>query len=97
MEAVGLVIHVVLWVFIGFLWIRFVVDWVQVFARQWTPRGVLLVTLETVYSATDPPIRALRKVIKPIRIGSVALDLSFLLVLVLAYVLLTVNRSVLLT
>jgi YggT family protein len=95
-HAVGLVIHIVLWCFIGLLWIRVVVDWVQVFARSWTPHGVLLVLLEIVYSATDPPIKALRRVIPPLRIGNFALDLSFLLVIISAYVLLSINDRVLL-
>ncbi len=64
------------------------------FARSWSPRGVLLVLLEVVYSVTDPPIKALRRVIPPLRIGSVALDLSFLIVLVAAYILLRVNAMV---
>jgi YggT family protein len=76
------------------LWVRFVVDWVQVFARSWSPRGVLLVGLEVVYSVTDPPIKALRKVIPPLRIGNFALDLSFLLVMVIAYVLLYINTRI---
>nr|WP_281380924.1 YggT family protein [Nocardioides panaciterrulae] len=82
--------------FLALLWIRFVVDWVQVFARSWTPRGPLLVLLEAVYSVTDPPIRALRRVIPPLRLGSVALDLSFLIVMIAAYVLLTINDRILL-
>ncbi len=94
MLLVGQVIHGVLYTFIGLLWVRFVVDWVQVFARSWEPRGVLLVVLEIVYSITDPPINALRRIIKPIRIGNFALDLSFLLVMVLAYLLLVVNAMV---
>jgi YggT family protein len=89
-----MVIEIVLWVFIAFLWIRFVVDWVQVFARQWVPRGALLVGLEGVYSTTDPPIKALRRVIPPLRIGSISLDLSFLIVLIAAYVLLRINRGI---
>lgn len=88
MHVVGLVLYVALWIFIAFLWARFVVDWVQVFARSWSPRGVLLVVLEAVYSVTDPPIKALRRVIPPLRLGSLVLDLSFLIVLVAAYVLL---------
>lgn len=96
MYAVGQVIHFLLWFFIVLLWVRFVVDWVQVFARSWSPSGPLLVVLEIVYSATDPPIKALRRVIPPLRIGSIALDLSFLIVLVGAYVLLRVNDSLLL-
>ncbi len=88
MHVVGLVLYVALWVFIAFLWVRFVVDWVQVFARNWSPRGVLLVVLEAVYSVTDPPIKALRRVIPPLRLGNLVLDLSFLIVLVAAYLLL---------
>ena len=96
MSVVGQVIHFLLWCFIVLLWVRFIVDWVQVFARSWSPKGPLLVILEVVYSVTDPPIKALRRVIPPLRIGSIALDLSFLLVLVAAYVLLNVNDAVLL-
>lgn len=88
MAVVGQVLYGAVLVFIALLWARFIVDWVQVFARQWTPKGPLLVVLEIVYSITDPPILALRKVIPPLRIGSFALDLSFLLVLVAAYLLL---------
>ena len=86
MEIVGSIIHVLLFTFIALLWVRFIVDWVQVFARAWEPHGVLLVLLEIVYSITDPPINLLRRFIKPIRIGSFALDLSFILVMILAYV-----------
>ena len=93
MQTFGSILVVILLVFIGLLWIRFIVDWVQVFARQWEPRGPLLVALEGVYSATDPPIVALRRVIPPLRIGSVALDLSFLLVMVAAWLLLNVVRT----
>jgi YggT family protein len=94
LHPVGQVIAGLLWFFIALLWIRFIVDWVQVFARSWSPRGVLLVLLEVVYSITDPPIKALRRVIPPLRIGSIALDLSFLIVLVGAYILLRVNAMV---
>ncbi|HET8959147.1 YggT family protein [Nocardioides sp.] len=94
MQIVGSIIYVLLFIFIALLWVRFVVDWVQVFARSWTPRGVLLVILEVVYSVTDPPIKALRRVIPPLRIGNFALDLSFLIVLVAAYVLLRVTQVV---
>ena len=97
MHPVGQVIEGLLWFFIALLWVRFIVDWVQVFARSWTPRGVLLVLLEVVYSVTDPPIKALRRVIPPLRIGNFALDLSMLIVFVGAYVLLRINRGVLLS
>ena len=94
MHIAGQIIEGLLWFFIAMLWIRFVVDWVQIFARSWVPRGLLLVVLEFVYSVTDPPIKALRKVIPPLRLGNFALDLSFIIVMIVAYVLLYVNRSV---
>ena len=96
MHVVGSIIEIVLWVFIALLWIRFVVDWVQIFARAWVPRGVMLLLLEAVYSTTDPPIKALRRVIPPLRIGSISLDLSFLIVMIAAYVLLQINRQIML-
>lgn len=94
MQIFGQTLYIILFVFIALLWVRFIVDWVQVFARQWEPRGPLLVALEGVYSATDPPIVALRRVIPPLRIGSVALDLSFLLVMVGAWLLLNVVATI---
>ncbi|MFA6576843.1 MAG: YggT family protein [Nocardioides sp.] len=97
MYIAGRIIDVVLWVFIGMLWVRFIVDWVQVFARSWSPRGLVLVLLEGVYSVTDPPIKALRRVIPPLRIGNFALDLSFIIVMISAYVLRIINASVLLS
>ena len=87
MQIFGQTLYMLLLVFIGLLWIRFIVDWVQVFARSWSPRGVLLVLLEVVYSITDPPIKALRRVVPPLRLGQVALDLSFIIVLIAALLL----------
>jgi len=85
------VIYVLLWIFLAFLWVRFIVDWVQVFARSWRPHGVLLVALEGVYTVTDPPINALRRVIPPLRLGAMAIDFSFLIVMLAAYLLLRID------
>jgi YggT family protein len=57
---------------------RVVFDWVQVFARDWRPRGVMLVLAEAIYTLTDPPLRALRKVIPPLTLGQVRIDLGFI-------------------
>jgi YggT family protein len=62
---------------------RLVLDWVQAFAREWRPKGVVLVVAEVVYSITDPPLRALRKVIPPLQLGSVRLDLAFFVLFLL--------------
>jgi YggT family protein len=84
---VGSILLFALNIFLGLLFVRLVVDWVQVFARSWTPRGPVLVVLEVVYSITDPPILFVRRFVPPLRIGSVALDTSFLIVLVVVYLL----------
>jgi YggT family protein len=64
-----------------------VLSWIQVYARTWSPRGILLVIAEGVYSATDPPLRFLRRYIPSVRLGNVALDLSFILLFLVVYVL----------
>ena len=97
MLIVGLIIDRVLGLFILLLFVRLIVDWIQMFARSWTPRGPVLVILETVYTITDPPIKALRKVIPPLRLGGVAIDLSFLAVLLICYVLRALNGYLLLS
>jgi YggT family protein len=89
-SAVASVVYLALWLFIGLLFVRFIVDWVQVFARSWSPSGPILVVLEIVYTITDPPILFLRRFIPPLRLGTVALDLSFMLVLIICYLLLSV-------
>ena len=66
---------------------RMILGWIQVYARSWSPTGVVLVIAECVYTATDPPLRFLRRYIRPLRIGSVALDLSFMLLFLVVYVL----------
>ncbi|MCU1535775.1 MAG: hypothetical protein JWP82_126 [Humibacillus sp.] len=62
---------------------RFVIDWVQVLARSWKPTGPVLVIAEGIYTVTDPPLRALRKVIPSPNLGGVRLDLSFLVLMLL--------------
>ncbi|GAA1784769.1 MAG: YggT family protein [Actinobacteria bacterium] len=60
---------------------RLVFEWVQVFARDWRPKGPVLVVAEAIYTATDPPLKALRRVIPPLRLGNVGIDLSFLVLM----------------
>jgi YggT family protein len=76
--VVGGILLLALQIFFVLLIARLVLDYVQMFARSWQPRGVMLVIAEVVYSVTDPPLRALRRVIPPLRLGGISLDLSFL-------------------
>jgi YggT family protein len=94
---VGEIIALVLGIFIVLLFVRLIVDWVQFFARSWTPRGPVLVVLEGVYSATDPPVRALRRIIPPLRLGGMAIDLSFVALLIICYILQRLNQVIFLS
>ncbi len=96
MQVAGSIVELVLWIFILMLFLRFIMDWVQMFARSWTPRGPALLLLEIDYSVTDPPIRAVRRILPPIRLGGMALDLSPMVVLIVCYLLLSLNRAILL-
>ncbi|HEX2550387.1 MAG TPA: YggT family protein [Nocardioidaceae bacterium] len=87
MGPVASILDLILFVFLGLMLIRLVVDWVQVFARSWTPSGPVLVVLEVVYSITDPPIKFVRRFVPPLRLGAVMLDTSFLIVLIVVYLL----------
>ena len=72
------VLDYVLWIYLLILIGRMIFTWVQTFSRSWSPHGVLLVIAEGIFTATDPPLRFLRRYIRPLRLGSVALDLSFM-------------------
>ena len=74
-SVIGILLFVYLLLLIG----RLILDWVQVFAREWRPRGAVLVVAEAVYTVTDPPLRLLRRIIPPIRLGSVQLDLGYII------------------
>jgi YggT family protein len=94
---VGSIIDTILFIFLALMLIRLVVDWVQIFARSWTPTGPVLFVLEIVYTITDPPILFVRRFVPPLRIGSVALDTSFLIVLIAVYLLQILNRMIFLS
>ena len=96
MVLVGGIIELTLWSYLMLLWARIVADWVQIFARSWRPTGPTLVGLEVVYSATDPPIRAFRRVVPPLRLGAASIDLSILFVLLICWVLKQLNSTILL-
>jgi YggT family protein len=85
-KVVQSVAYLVLLLFFILLLVRLVLDWVMVFARSWRPSGFALVIAEATYSVTDPPLRLLRRVIPPLRIGAVSLDLAFLVLFLLCSV-----------
>jgi YggT family protein len=75
-------LYIALLLFLVSLIIRLVFDLVQMFARQWRPRGAALVAAHVVYSVTDPPLKRIRRLIPPLQLGGVSLDLAFLIVFI---------------
>lgn len=84
------VVYIALYVFVQVLFARFVMSYVMQFSRRWQPGRRAAATLEILWSVTDPPLKAFRRVIPPLRIGTVAVDLSSIVLLVILFVLMNV-------
>ena len=93
MFIIGSIIDWVLWVFLLVLFARMILSWVPVLVRDWEPRGPLLVVAEVIYSVTDPPLKAIRKVVPPISLGAVRIDLAFLILMLAVSILMGVISS----
>ena len=94
MFILGSIIDWVLWVFLLLLFARMILSWVPVLVRDWEPRGPMLVVAEIIYSITDPPLRMLRKVLRPVRIGNIMLDLAFIGQTIIVLILREVNGRI---
>lgn len=84
------IFHVLLILYLVVLWARIILELVQAISRDWRPRGFLLVLAELVYTLTDPPIRALRRVIPPLRMGPVAIDFSVVIIMLATIILMSI-------
>jgi YggT family protein len=71
----------VVYLFFAALICRLVLDWIQVLAREWRPSGPVLVLAEAIYTVTDPPLKFLRRLIPPLSLGTVRLDMAFLVLM----------------
>jgi YggT family protein len=89
-RPVWAVCELVVFIFLILLVGRFVLELVQSFARDWRPRGIVLVLAEIVYTVTDPPLRLIRRIIPPLPLGGFTLDLGLLLLFILTSILLSV-------
>jgi YggT family protein len=92
-NEVGNIIATILSIYLIVLIGRLVFDFVQIFARDWRPTGVILILVEAIYTVTEPPLKLIRRVVPPIRIGQVSLDLGFLILLIGLQILIGVFRN----
>ena len=81
------VLDAVIQIFILLMWIRLIVDFVRSARPGWRPSPFLLVVFSIVFAVTDPPVKLVRRVIKPVRFGSVSIDFAWTIVLIVAIVL----------
>jgi YggT family protein len=93
-DIVKTVLYYVLWLYLLVLIARLILSWIQAFSRSWHPTGVILVIAEVAFTATDPPLRFLRRYIPSVRLGTVALDLSFTVLFLVIIVLLQVVQLI---
>ena len=89
-SIVATIVYVGLTIFFVLMWARFILDLVRVFARRWRPRGAGLVLAEFVYVVTDPPIKLVRRVVPPLRVGGAALDFAWSIVMLAVIILISV-------
>ncbi|MET8475049.1 YggT family protein [Streptomyces sp. NPDC006422] len=94
MGVVMQVLYVALMCFLIVLIFRLVMDYVFQFARSWQPGKAMVVVLEATYTVTDPPLKLLRRFIPPLRLGGVALDLSFFVLMIIVWVLISIVQNV---
>lgn len=82
MQQLADIVRVVGLVFVLLLIARLVLDYILMFARDYTPRGFVLILAESVFTVTDPPLRFVRRFVPPLRLGGLSLDLAFLVLLI---------------
>jgi YggT family protein len=97
LETVLLILNWVLWIFFLVLIARFVLSLIVMFAPQWHPKGPVLLLFEAIYSATDPFLRPLRRILPPIGAGGVRIDISMLMLFVLVSLAMAINRNIILS
>jgi YggT family protein len=91
--ALFAVIYFILFIFWLLLIGRIIVEFIRTFARDWRPSGIVVVLLEAIFTVTDPPVKLLRRVIPPVNLGGVRLDLSIMVLLFGVFILMSVVRS----
>ncbi|MGB4135838.1 MAG: YggT family protein [Microbacterium sp.] len=94
LSLIGGILRFALLLYLFVLFARLILEYIPMFNREWRPRGFGLVAAEVVYTVTDPPIKFFRRLVPPLRIGPIALDLGFMLTMICVMILISIARSV---
>lgn len=89
-SIVASIIHLMLLLYLLVLFARLILDYIPIFNREWRPKGAGLVAAELVYTVTDPPVRFFRRIIPPLRIGSLSLDFGFSITILIVLILMNI-------
>lgn len=87
------VIYFLLFIFWLLLIGRIIVEFIRTFARDWRPTGIVVIILEAIFTVTDPPVKLLRRLIPPISLGGVRLDLSIMVLLFIVFILMSLVQG----
>jgi YggT family protein len=88
--ALFAVLYLVLFIFWLLLISRVIVEFIRSFARDWRPTGVVVIILEVIFTVTDPPVKLLRRLIPPVNLGGIRLDLSIMVLLFVVFILMSI-------
>ena len=86
----GIIALILYWALVAYFYVlvgRFIIDLIRSLNPAWRPRGLVLVLAEIAFTVTEPPLRFLRRFIKPIRFGMLSFDLAWTLLFILVIVL----------
>lgn len=94
MRLAASVVNVLLLVYLLVLLARVILEYIPLFNREWRPKGTGLVLAELVYTVTDPPLRLFRRLLPPLRLGPIAIDLGFPVTMLLVFVLMSITGAI---
>ncbi len=89
-SVIASIIHGMLLLYLLVLFARLILDYIPMFNREWRPKGAGLVAAEVVYTITDPPVRFFRRIIPPLRLGSISLDFGFSITILIVLILMNI-------
>ncbi|GAB3204859.1 YggT family protein [Nocardia tengchongensis] len=88
------VLNLLLFLFWLLLISRVIVEFIRSFARDWRPTGFVVVILEVIFTITDPPVKLLRRLIPPVNLGGIRLDLSIMVLLFIVFILMSITGQI---
>lgn len=93
-SLLGTILYLVLQIFVMILIARIVIEMIQSFSRNFQPPRWFYGVAEPLFVITDPPVKALRRVIPPLKLGGIALDVSVIVLFIIVSILQAVVRAV---